>query len=142
MGDYVGRLRVVDDDPKPRLSFEPVRERIRYGTPMRFVVRWSAPVDYDVFGLVSGRVLDRFRPLRVVDVPERWTRRHLPHRAKPRSALARWLADFVSIDPGAVRQVIEVPTRANPPHPNPKALTLRFWPIALGHPIRATVRVR
>jgi hypothetical protein len=142
MGDYVGRVVITDDDPTPRLRFEPARQRVRYGAPMKFVGRLSAPVDYDVFALASGRVLDRFRPLRVVDVPERWARRHIPDRAKQRSALARWITEFIRIDAGDVRGVIEVPTRAHPPHPNPKALTLRLRSSMLEHPIRATVRVR
>jgi hypothetical protein len=142
MGDYIGRLRVEDDDPTPRLRFESARPHVRYGAPMRFVWRLSAPVDYDVFGDVSGLVLDRLRPLRVADVPERWARRHIPHRAPQRAALARWINDFVRIDAGDVRGVFEVPTRAHPPHPNPKSLTLRLRSSVLEHPIRATVRVR
>jgi hypothetical protein len=143
MGDYVGRLVVRDDDPTPRLRFDVRRERIGYGGTMVYVARLASPVDYGTFGRLSGLVLDRFRPLRVADVPDRWAREHIVDQAPERSALARWITDgFVSFDAGEVRATFEVPTRAHPPHPNPKALTLRMTSQLLDHPVRATVRVR
>ena len=143
MADYVGWLTVMDDDPSPRLTFDVRQQRIGYGQDMVFVARLSARVDYFTYGRLAGVVLDRFAPLRVVDVPKRWTRRHIVDLAPPGSALARWITDgFVSFEPGERRDTFVVPTRAHPPHPNPKALTLRMTSPLLEHPIRRTIRVR
>jgi hypothetical protein len=143
MGDYFGRVIITDDDPTPTLTLGVRRQRIDYGQRMVFVARLSAPVDHDSFGRLSGLILERFRLLRVEDVPAKWARNHIVDTAPPRSALARWITDgFVRFDAGSIRATFAVPTRAHPPHPNPKALTLRMTSPLLDHPVRATVRVR
>jgi hypothetical protein len=143
MGDYVGRLTIRDDDPTPRLTFDVRRERIGYGQRMAYVARLAAPLDYGVNLELDGLVPDRFRPLRVADVPDRWVRRHLDENAPERAALARWIRGLDrDFDAGEIRMTFEVPTRAHPPHPNPKALTLRLTSPILDDPVRATVRVR
>ncbi|HYJ70588.1 MAG TPA: hypothetical protein VEX15_23280 [Nocardioidaceae bacterium] len=143
MGDYFGRVIINDDDPRPRLSFGVERKRVGYGDDLVFVTRLAAPVDYRLSVSLTGVVLDRFRPLRVADVPEKWARRHLGEDAPARSAVAKRLSRvFASIKAGELKTRFVVPTRAHPPHPNPKALTLRLTSPMLDQPLRATVRVR
>ena len=143
MSDYNGRVIVKDDDPTPDLGLEVRRSPVGYGHDLVFVARLDQRVDYRTYGQLIGVVPDRGAPLRVADVPKHWARRHLDDRAKPQSPLAKWLRDgFVSFRPGEVRDTFVVPTRAHPPHPNPKTLTLRMRSPLLDHPIRATVHVR
>jgi len=143
MSDYIGRVVVRDDDPTPRLSFDVRRQRVGYGDDLVFVTRLAARVDYDAYARLSGLVFDRVDPLRVVDVPKRWARRHIVDRAPRRSALAKWITrESASIDAGELSTTFVVPTRVHPPHPNSKSLTLRLRSPLLDHPIRATIRVR
>jgi hypothetical protein len=142
MSDHVGRLVVTDDDPTPRLRVAVGRHRVAYGQRMVFVARLARPVDYGVTVWLRGVMLDRFRPLRVADVPERWATTSLPGAPK-RVAVARWIRGWpIWIRAGSTSARYRVPTRAHPPHPSPKALTIRFSSGLLGDPVRRTVRVR
>jgi hypothetical protein len=143
MGDNFGRVTITDDDPAPRLRLDARRDRIEYGGRMVFVAKLSAPVDYSVWAELDGVVLDRFRPLRVGDVRDGWVRRHLATVPADGAALGRWIrGDDFQLDRGEVRFVFEVPTKAHPPHPRAKALTIRVSSSTLRQSDRATVRVR
>jgi hypothetical protein len=107
-----------------------------------FVARLSAPVDYPVWAELDGVLLDGRRPLRVGDVPDEWIRRHLAKVPSDRAALARWIrGDDIQIEPGT-RVVFRVPTKAHPPNPRAKSLTLRVSSGMLDQRDRATIRVR
>lgn len=143
MGDYYGRVIVIDDDPTPTLRLNVRRQRVEYGQRMVFVARLSAPADYAVMAELHGIVLDRYRPLRVGDVRDGWIRRRLATVPPDRAALARWIrGDDVKIAAGSVRSVFRVPTKAHPFTSRPKALTLRLTSDMLRQRDRATVRVR
>ncbi|HKE68033.1 MAG TPA: hypothetical protein VKB55_02195 [Nocardioidaceae bacterium] len=143
MSDYIGRVLIKDDDPTPKVTLDVRRSPVGYGHDLVFVGRLDHRVDYHAYARLIGVVQDHGAPLRVADVPKRWAKRHLADRAKPHSPLAKWLTDvFVAWRPGEVRDTFVIPTRAHPPHPNPKTLTLRMRSPLLDHPIRATIHVR
>ncbi|HEX6246431.1 MAG TPA: hypothetical protein VFZ64_01055 [Nocardioidaceae bacterium] len=138
---FVGQVVVRDDDPAPRVTFEPVRKRVHYGDDVRFRLSLSAPVDYGVWRRLRAVRVDRLRPLRTSDVPRRWLRAEVgrPPRDVP---LARvWRHGYLQLPPGRTHVVLTVPTLRHPLHERPKALTVRLSGPRLASPLYATVRV-
>lgn len=59
-GEYLGTLRVIDDDPAPTLAFTAARERVKEGRSLRFTATLSAPIATDLwYGLTLGEVPGR-----------------------------------------------------------------------------------
>lgn len=111
-GQYVGLLRVRDDDPSPSATFTPVDARVDEGEPLRFAVELSRPVDYfsDYYFRVVVTDAGR-RQLSTADVPGRWLRHHgvrPPQRPVPLSETD--LALFAGIPQGGTRATVSVPT--------------------------------
>ena len=76
--DYIGRVRILDDDPPPTISVEPRRATVREGWVARWTVRLSQPVNY--YDTAIGQVLagpTRTDGLRADDVTRAWLRDHL-----------------------------------------------------------------
>lgn len=111
-GQYVGVLRVRDDDPSPPATFTPVEARVDEGEPLRFRVKLARPVDYfaDYYFSVVATDAGR-RELSTADVPAQWLRHHgvrPPQRPVPLSKTD--LALFAGIPPGRTRATVSVPT--------------------------------
>lgn len=111
-GQYVGLLRVRDDDRSPPATFTPVKARVDEGEPLRFRVELARPVDYfaDYYFTVVTTDAGR-RQLSTADVPARWLRHHgvrPPQRPVPLSKTD--LALFAGIPQGRTRATVSVPT--------------------------------
>ena len=73
---YMGRLTVLDDDPTPRTTVQPVTRSVSEGESARWRISMEKGVDYELF--VSGRVVRGPKPqLSAGDVGSRWIEQHL-----------------------------------------------------------------
>lgn len=135
---YAGSVTVVDDDPRPRVRIRPVSAQVAEGEPVRWRVRLSRRVDYDVS--VMGRVVRGPRPwVQVGDIAKSWTDLYVGS-ADPRRPLWRTHATtYDAIPSGARELLVTIPTRADGEAESPEALTLRLQ--AERRTVRSTVRL-
>ncbi|MBB3042094.1 hypothetical protein [Nocardioides soli] len=135
---YAGKLTIVDDDPRPRVTIERVSARVAEGEPAQWQVRLSRRVDYDVS--VTGKVVRGPGPwVQVGDIAKRWTDQYVGP-VNPRRPLWRAHAStYDSIAPGARTLLVTIPTRADREAEPPEALTLRLQ--AERRTVRSTVRL-
>jgi hypothetical protein len=142
VGDGVSAVLVRDDDPDARMRVRPQDRSVAPGDPMVWVVRLDRPTDYESYLVGVGVVTDpRSGNLRVSDVPARWARRHLGTDLSPAMPVARRLYTVAELGPGERAASVQVPTRARPPTPGSRTLTLRFAHRLLADgPVRVTIR--
>lgn len=121
-----GRVVVRDDDPDPVLGVRPARRAVDPGQRMRFVLRLDRPTTYPLSVPVRGVVTEPDADnLRVDDLTARWVRRNIGGDRPLGSPLGRWLRGRVEIRAGEQAAALVVPTRARPPRPGSRTLTLR-----------------
>jgi len=109
--DYHGRAIVIDDDPPPKITFEPKRATYRPGQNIRVRVRLSEPVSYRFWASARPRDAKGFAPMRNADVPRRWLRRHGGRPSQPRRRLSRTIYRLdVDFPPGKRVGTLTVPT--------------------------------
>ncbi len=107
-GAYVGRVRVVDDEPAPTVRLRAKRRQVREGGVIRLMVRLTAPVtDHRLYTwrFVRGRAPSA----QVGDLAAGWRRRwglDDPAVSLPRSGHF----GTVLLEPGRRRAVITIPT--------------------------------
>jgi hypothetical protein len=144
VGDGAGRVVVRDDDPDARLRVRPVAATVEPGDPMVWRAGLDRPVDYVVYVGAGGVVTDpRGGNLRVSDVPARWARRQLGGGLEPTMPVARRFFGLAVLDAARRAGTIRVPTRADPPQPGRRSLTLRFAHRLLpGSPVQVSIRRR
>ncbi|MDQ3166498.1 MAG: hypothetical protein M3Q17_10165 [Actinomycetota bacterium] len=141
MNDYLGRLRIRDDDPAPDITLRPQDRAISYGERLAFRLEVSEPVDYQIFARGKAVAPKGARALRTSDLPRRWARRHVADPDADVSLVGR-LRVFFSVPRGSTTATFSVPTRSRPLHPGPKALTLSASTGRGSDRLEATVRVR
>ncbi|MDQ4007698.1 MAG: hypothetical protein M3211_06375, partial [Actinomycetota bacterium] len=126
--DYFGRLRVLDDDASPRITFRRTVSPVAEGGAARWRMRLARPVDYPVF--VLGRVAHgstRLERVSGADVPRPWLRRHafpLPKPRQPLHEVETFL--FEGIRPGRRRATLTVPVVRDGVAEGREALSLRL----------------
>jgi hypothetical protein len=126
--DYFGRLRVLDDDPSPRITFRRAASSVTEGEAARWRMTLARPVDYPVF--VLGRVAHgstRLERVSGADVPRHWLRVHAfptPRRAQPLHEVATFL--FEGLRPGRRRTTLTVPLLRDGVAEGREALSLRL----------------
>lgn len=122
---YLGRVTVVDDDPRPRLRVRTDRRRVVEGQAARWTVSVDRPADFDV--PIALSVVESRRPaLRVGDVTGEWIGSHLGV-VDPRRAL--WRTDvttFRSLRPGRSAVRLSIPTRRDGLSEGPETLRVRL----------------
>jgi hypothetical protein len=139
MSTYGGRAVIVEDDPAPQVRLGSVRERVRYGSSLRFVVTLSAPMSVDEYVALRGDRLPGSRPLRTQDVSPGWLRRHVGETTPgPLAKHLRYIGIF--IEAGQRRGVLEIPTRTLKRPQGERTLTLRLRDRE--DPQRVTITVR
>ncbi len=130
--DYVGTVRVVDDDPTPTLAITPVREGASEGETVGWRARLSHPTEYFT-GFVGSVVTGdgTHAELSSDDVDPDWLaeRLHgepLPDFPVPLSDLGVYLR--LEIEPGQVEGVLEVPTVRDGRDEGTESLTVAVEP--------------
>ncbi len=135
--DYLGSLRVVDDDPPPTLSVTATRE-VREGGTAVFRLRLSQRLESEVF--VEGRVVrSAGRPLQGRDVPLRWLEHHGDTTHLDWGLWRSGAYVFGFFRNGARVVEVRVPIARDRVRERPEQLTVAFT--AFGQRRVATVRV-
>lgn len=136
-GNWVGGLRIQDDDPSPAVTITPAATAAE-GAPLRWTATLAAPsnrfvgIPFAVTPPTSGT------PLRTNDVPAAWIE-ELSGSAPPTPAvpLAEWpLFLFTAIEPGAGSATLEIPTVKDTRAEGPEVVRLEVFPAdpAIGDP--------
>jgi hypothetical protein len=137
---YVGLLRVVDDDPRPRFSVTTPKQ-VDEGDPVTLRVRIEGGASYEMYvGAVVVRGGSDREPLRVGDLPPAWLTRHGVDTSDLRRPLHRAHV-FLGrgVRPGADSVTLTLPTRADRVDEGTEVVTFRM---DLGRrEVRRTVRV-
>lgn len=140
---YVGTVRILDDDPPPRVRVRVAARTVREGRPARWVVTVSRPVDY--YPTVRGLVVPGPASppaLRAADVPRRWVRAHTyPMPPPDRTLAAAEVGVAATLRPGRRTVVLRVPTVRDGRAEGTEAVTLRVWVPRVSEPVLRTVRI-
>jgi hypothetical protein len=123
---YLGRLTILDDDPRPTLKVTPVARSVAEGRRVEWKVALSQPLGYDSY--VVGRVVRgpaRSTPLRVGDVPRGWITQRAGE-APPRTPLYQLpLYLGVRLRAGQTSVTVTMPTRADGVREGRESVTLK-----------------
>lgn len=123
---YLGRLVVLDDDPRPRTVVVPVSRTVREGDTARWRIAMDKGVDYELF--VSGRVVrGPGTPVQAGDVGTTWIQQHLGPDAdldKPLWTFRPML--FERLRAGVRTLEIAIPVRRDREAEGRETLTLRL----------------
>ncbi len=124
---YDGTLRIVDDDPRPKITIRTPR-RIAEGDPVTIDVRVDGEAGYPLYvGVQAARPGGGLEPLRVGDVPARWLRRHDVEADDPRLPLHRaGLFFYERLRPGTTQAQLSMPTLRGGGSEGLEAVTLRI----------------
>jgi hypothetical protein len=141
---YLGRMRLLDDDPSPRVRIRAVAAEVTEGGQARWQVTLSREVDYDTFvvgNVVAGRTT--LPHVSAGDVPSSWLSDHFLEVPPPDRPLHQGRpVVFSAIRPGRTRAVLTVPLRRDSAVEGSEALTLRVRTVPrLVDPVRRTVTV-
>ncbi len=126
IGDALSRVVVRDDDPDARLSVRRATPSVAPGRPMVWQLRLDQPADYPVSVRVRGVVTGTPPDLLVSDVPAGWADANLSGGVGPGDHVAEGFRVRALLRPGERTARLVVPTRAQPPRPGSRVLTLRF----------------
>ena len=111
LNDYHGRAVVVDDDPAPKMTFEPKRATYRAGEKIRIRVRMSKPAGFQYWAFATLRDVNGFAPIRNADVPRKWLRRHGGLASQPKRKLSKTVYGLdVWFPPGKRVATLTIPT--------------------------------
>jgi hypothetical protein len=127
-GSYIGTGRTLDDDPSPRLTVSPTRPRVLEGTPARWTLSLSKPVNYDVY--VRARAVrghSSLPPLTVGDLPKK-LRRQLLFPVPPLDT-PLWKAHlelYMPIRIGHATGHVTLPTLVRPRAQGDRSIAMRF----------------
>lgn len=123
---YVGRLTVLDDDPTPRTTVQPVTRSVSEGESARWRISMDKGVDYELF--VSGRVVHGPRPqVSPGDVGTRWIEQHLGTDADPDQPLWTFRPMvFERLRAGVRTLEVAIPVRRDGVAEPRESLTLRL----------------
>ena len=140
---YTSALRIIDDDPPPKVVVRAASRTVREGERARWVVRLSVPTDY--YPLVRGRVVrggGSLPPVRVGDVPRRWLRERVHPMPDDSTPLYRTnLRLGASMRPGQPKAVLSVPLRSDGRREGRETLTMQVWVAGVSDPVQRTVVV-
>ncbi|MBZ5738663.1 hypothetical protein [Nocardioides mangrovi] len=135
---YLGRLTVRDDDPRPSITVTTPARRVTEGEDAVWRVRLGAWVDYDMS--VIGRVVrGPGTNVRVSDVGKQWVRNHLGQVKKDKPLWQYNPSTWDSIPRRGRELTVRIPTRVDDRAEGPESLTLRLN--IQGKKITRTVRV-
>jgi hypothetical protein len=128
--DYLGFVRIIDDDPVPVASFEPVSDEVTEGAALQWQVTLDRPADYGIgFELRPIPVGEQAAALRTADLPRTFLRR----RGLDPAAPSRPLADSeltlpVELPAGTTTARLQLPTRVDSRQEPPESVRFRVEP--------------
>ena len=141
---YGSILKLLDDDPTPRMTLRRESAMVREGGVARWVVSLSAPTDYYTYA--RGRIVRSARPLpalRVGDVRRAWLRERtwpLPAADTPLHRAEVWLGALIR--PGRSSGFVTIPIRRDTRAEGGESVALRVRAPQMGVTEPRTVVVR
>jgi hypothetical protein len=125
---YLGGATILDDDPSPTVTVQPVERRVAEGHRLQWKVTLSAQTSrFLVIAAVPVRAGLAGKQLTVGDLPKRFRERRLspvPALDTPLWKTDLFLFDFVQ--PGRLTAIVGLPTAADDAEEGPRKITLRF----------------
>ncbi|UYM06962.1 alpha/beta hydrolase [Solicola gregarius] len=138
---YQGSAVVLDDDPAPKVVIEPKRKTYRAGQPIRMRLKLSKAVGFPMQVSVRLRDAKGFAPMRGVDVPKKWLRRH-GDPSHPKRKLSKSVYSVsVRVPTGKRVGVLTIPTVRRGAKAPVKRLRL-VWRVAHHEPRTTVATVR
>jgi hypothetical protein len=126
---YVGTATLIDDDPAPTFTVQPIDRRVPEGRTVRFRVRMTTPIAFStVLSARPRRVVDG-RQVTVGDLTKKFRKAHFSWTGVPPldTPLPKTdLAFRISISPRHGSAVISVPIRRTKSDDGPRSLSIRF----------------
>ncbi len=124
---YAGSLRIIDDDPAPRLRLTTPR-RVDEGSRIPLRIRVSGGAAYPLYvGVQVVRSRAGLEPLRVGDVPSRWLDRHdVASDDAGRPLFRAGVYVFERLRPGERSATLMLPTRNDRVDEGVEAVTFRL----------------
>lgn len=114
VGSYRGGVMALNDDPAPKVTLEPVADRVTEGQALTWRMTLSEPVDVDMMATLSFQPVDGGGPeLTTLDVDPEWLRNELGTEPRPERALSKLgqeMGLFVSVPAGERTAEVSIPT--------------------------------
>ncbi|MFI1676117.1 hypothetical protein [Streptomyces sp. NPDC020607] len=114
VGSYSGGVMALNDDPAPKVTLEPVADRVTEGQALTWRMTLSEPVDVDMMATLSFQPVDGGGPeLTTLDVDPEWLRNELGTEPRPERALSKLgqeMGLFVSVPAGERTAEVSIPT--------------------------------
>jgi hypothetical protein len=124
---YDGQVRLLDDDPAPRVRVRTPR-RVAEGDTLQVRLELSSPTGYEMY--VGGRVVRGVGPgarLSVGDIPTRWLERHFVATDDPRQPLHKaGVFLFERLRAGERTATLTIPIRADGVREGRERITLKI----------------
>ncbi|MFD6435955.1 alpha/beta hydrolase family protein [Streptomyces venezuelae] len=113
VGSYRGGVMALNDDPAPKVTLEPVADRVTEGEALTWRMTLSEPVDVDMMATLSFQPVDGGPELSTLDVDPQWLRNELGAEPRPErglSKLGQARGVFVSVPAGETTAEVTIPT--------------------------------
>jgi hypothetical protein len=114
IGDYLGDALVIDDDPAPTVTVEPVADTVAEGGALRWRATLSEPADIEMWVYGQAVPPESGPELSTTDVDPDWLFElayEFPEPSRPLSSI--WLEPYATIPAGQLTGEISVPTIAD-----------------------------
>ncbi|MET0419716.1 MAG: hypothetical protein ABW022_27175, partial [Actinoplanes sp.] len=111
IGDYQGGIEVLNDDPEPVLTVEPVTARVAEGGVLTWRFTLSAPSETPYFVITQPRAPAAGVELSTTDVDPDWFFQHAFQPAEPSRPLSgTYVIAYADIQPGETTGEMTIPT--------------------------------
>ncbi|WP_408056871.1 hypothetical protein [Streptomyces huasconensis] len=113
VGSHHGGVTARNDDPMPKLTLEPVADRVTEGKPLKWRLKIAEPVDVDISASLTFLPVDRGTELSTLDVDPRWLTDEIgqsPRPGRPLSKMVDGESLYLTLPAGKKSVDIRVPT--------------------------------
>ncbi|QEU96529.1 hypothetical protein [Streptomyces kanamyceticus] len=113
VGSHHGGVTAQNDDPMPKVTMEPVADRVTEGKPLKWRLTLSEAVDVDIQGEIAFLPVTGGAELSTLDVDPRWLKDEFDAKPRPGRALSKMAegsALYVSVPAGKKSVEVRVPT--------------------------------
>ncbi|MEU6819125.1 hypothetical protein ABZ921_00750 [Streptomyces atriruber] len=113
VGSYRGGVMAENDDPAPKVTLEPVADRVTEGKPLTWRMTLSQAVDVDMMAILSFQPVDGGRELSTLDVEPGWLESEFGASPRPERPLWKMAGErglFVNVPAGEKSAEVRIPT--------------------------------
>ncbi|WP_306336676.1 hypothetical protein [Streptomyces sp. KL118A] len=113
VGSYRGGVMAENDDPAPKVTLEPVADRVTEGKPLTWRMTLSEAVDVDMMAILSFQPVDGGRELSTLDVEPGWLASEFGASPRPERPLWKMAGEqglFVNVPAGEKSAEVRIPT--------------------------------